>query len=96
MECRIALGGAQAIEMGTTWLPDIIMMDISMPHLNGFEATHALRQDLRTGGLIVIAFTALDETDVMRHLPHLIFDGYCQKGQPPTALISLIENFTVK
>jgi CheY-like chemotaxis protein len=92
-ECRIALGGAQAIEMGAAWLPHIIVMDISMPDVNGLEATLALRQDLRTGGIIILAFTALDESEVLRHLTHMTFDGYCQKGQSPAALIALIEHF---
>jgi CheY-like chemotaxis protein len=92
-ECRVALGGAQAIALGTAWLPHIIVMDISMPEINGIEATLALRQDLRTGSIIILAFTALDEAEVLRHLTHLTFDGYCQKGQSPAALVALIEHF---
>jgi two-component system, OmpR family, response regulator len=94
IECRIALGGFQAIEMATAWLPDVIVMDISMPELNGFEATLALRRDLRTGNTVIIAFTALDEAEVLRHLSHQTFDGYFQKGQSPTLLLALILNFS--
>jgi CheY-like chemotaxis protein len=94
MQCRIALSGAQAIEMGTAWLPDVIIMDISMPDLNGFEATFALRRDLRTGNTLIIAFTALDEADVLTHGLPVMFDGYCQKGQSPAVLIALIKLFT--
>ena len=93
MECKIASGGLQAITLGTSWLPHVIVMDISMPDLNGFEATHALRQDLRTGHIVILAFTALDEAEVLRQLTHTAFDGYCQKGQSPTALVALIEHF---
>ena len=93
MECRIARGGAQAIEMGAAWLPHIIVMDISMPVVNGFDATLALRRGLRTGSIIILAFTALDEAEVLRHGSHAMFDGYCQKGQSPAALIALIEHF---
>jgi len=64
-----------------------------MPGLNGVEATCALRRDLRTGDIIVVAFTALDEDEVLRHLTHLIFDGYCKKGQTPTTLVTLIKHF---
>jgi two-component system OmpR family response regulator len=94
IECRIALGGNQAIAMGTLWLPHVIIMDISMPDLNGYEATLALRRDLRTGNTVIIAFTALDEANVLRNITHQSLDGYCQKGQSPAALISLIEHFT--
>ena len=93
MECRIALSGAQAIEMATAWVPDVIVMDISMPELNGLEATYVLRRDLRTGNIVIIAFTALDEAEVMRNLLHTAFDGYCQKGQSPLVLVALIDSF---
>ncbi|CAN7417890.1 response regulator [Caballeronia sp. LjRoot29] len=93
VECRIALSGAQAIKMATAWLPDVIVMDISMPGLNGLEATHALRRDLRTSSIVIIAFTALDEAEVLRHLLHTSFDGYCQKGQSPLVLVALIDSF---
>lgn len=93
MECKVALGGRQAITLGTDWLPHVIVMDISMPDFNGFQATHALRQDLRTGSIIIVAFTALDEADLLQQLAHSTFDGYCQKGQSPTALVALIEHF---
>jgi len=93
MDCRIALSGAQAIEVATAWVPDVIVMDISMPELNGLEATHALRRDLRTSHIVIIAFTALDEAEVRRHLLHTSFDGYCQKGQSPSVLVALIDSF---
>jgi two-component system, OmpR family, response regulator len=94
MECRVALGGAQAIELGTAGRPDVIIMDISMPGLNGVETTLALRRDLRAGNILIIAFTAHDEADVLGRLSHPTFDGYCQKGQPPSALIALIHHFS--
>ena len=71
----------------------LIVMDISMPELNGFEATRVLRRDLRTGSIVIIAFTALDEGEILGHRSHLLFDGYCQKGQSPTTLVALINHF---
>jgi two-component system, OmpR family, response regulator len=65
-----------------------------MPKPDGFETTHALPHGLRTGGILIIAFTALDEAEVLTHGSHAMFDGYCQKGQPPAVLIALIEHFT--
>jgi CheY-like chemotaxis protein len=93
MECQIALGGVRAIEMGMAWVPDLIVMDISMPDLDGFETTQALRRDSRTGNILVLAFTSLDETEVFGHPSHVVFDGYCQKGQPPHVLVALIHTF---
>jgi len=69
MECQIAHGGFEAISAGVAWQPDVIVMDISMPVCDGFQAAFALRRDSRTAGTAIIAFTALDETEVNGNFP---------------------------
>ena len=94
MECRVAFGGLEAIAIGTHWAPHVILMDISMPECNGYEATFALRQDQRTSGTIIVAFTALnDDGDVRKHLIDHSFDAYSQKGQSPSKLAALVMSF---
>lgn len=93
MECRLAYGGVEAVAIGTDWAPDVIIMDISMAECNGFEAAFALRHDPRTCNIAIVAFTALDEAEVRRHLADQEFDGYCQKGQAPTSLVGLVTSF---
>jgi two-component system OmpR family response regulator len=96
MACRIAFGGLEAIKIGTDWAPHVILMDISMPECNGYEATFALRQDRRTSGTVILAFTALnDDSELRAHLDDHSFDGYCQKGQPPGKLVGLITSFVL-
>jgi hypothetical protein len=62
--------------------------------LQWFEAARTLRDDRKTGGITILAFTAFNETEVCRHLVDHEFDGYCQKGQPPTNLFALMASFT--
>jgi CheY-like chemotaxis protein len=94
MECRVAFGGLAAIAIGTHWAPHVILMDISMPECNGYEATFALRQDRRTSGTVIVAFTALnDDGDVRKHLVDHSFDGYSQKRQSPSKLVALVMSF---
>lgn len=59
MDCRVAFGGHEAIAVATAWIPQPVIMDISMPDCTGFEAALALRQDPRTHEIAIIAFTAL-------------------------------------
>jgi two-component system OmpR family response regulator len=87
---QTAYGGRQAVNIAASWLPHLIVMDISMPECNGFDAALELRADLRTRDIAIIAFTALDEGEVRRHLTDHEFDGYCQKGQPPSRLVALL------
>jgi two-component system, OmpR family, response regulator len=96
MTCRAAFGGLEAIAVGTDWAPHVILMDISMPECNGFEATLALRGDQRTSGTVILAFTALnDDAEVRKHLDDHSFDGYCQKGQAPSKLVTLLKSFAL-
>jgi two-component system OmpR family response regulator len=90
IDARAVFGGVEAIDMAREWAPHVILMDISMPQCNGFEAARALREDPRTSGIAIIAHTALDEAVVHRQVTGDEFDGYAQKGWPPGQLPALI------
>lgn len=50
--------GTQAIELARSEKPDLILMDISLPGIDGWEATRRLRADAETARIPVIALTA--------------------------------------
>jgi CheY-like chemotaxis protein len=54
----IAIDGAQGVAMSKTELPDIVLMDMSLPVMNGWEATRAIKADPTTQHMPVIALTA--------------------------------------
>ena len=54
----MAVDGEQAIEMARTEAPDIILMDISLPGLDGWEATRRLKAMSETQAIPIIALTA--------------------------------------
>ena len=56
----IAVNGRQAIEVAIQHRPDLVLMDIMMPELDGFEATRTLRQNARTADIPIIAVTAME------------------------------------
>jgi CheY-like chemotaxis protein len=53
------MNGAEAIELTHSWRPDLVLMDIHMPVMDGLEAMRRLRADPRTVRLPIIAVTAL-------------------------------------
>jgi two-component system cell cycle response regulator DivK len=57
-EVVVAVDGQQGIDMARSEHPDIILMDISLPVLDGWAATRALRADDATRSTPVIALTA--------------------------------------
>ncbi len=54
----IAIDGAQGVAMSKTELPDLVLMDMSLPVMNGWEATRAIKADPTTQHMPVIALTA--------------------------------------
>jgi CheY-like chemotaxis protein len=52
-----AQNGVEAVEQGIRMRPDLILMDLALPRLDGWEATRQLKADRRTGDIPVIALT---------------------------------------
>jgi CheY-like chemotaxis protein len=57
-EVAIAVDGAQGVELARASRPDLILMDMSLPVLDGWEATRRLKADPSTQRIPVIALTA--------------------------------------
>ena len=57
-EVLIATDGGQGVEMATSQLPELILMDMSLPVLDGWEATRQLKADDATRHIPVISLTA--------------------------------------
>ena len=54
----VATSGAQGIAMATSDKPDLILMDITLPDIDGEEATRRIKADPATKGIPIIALTA--------------------------------------
>jgi two-component system, cell cycle response regulator DivK len=57
-EVMVALDGQSGVEMTQTQAPDLVLMDMSLPLLDGWEATRRLKADAATRHIPVIALTA--------------------------------------
>ena len=57
-EIAIAVDGRQGVEMAASEKPDLILMDMSLPVMNGWEATQRVKADPATSAIPVIALTA--------------------------------------
>jgi CheY-like chemotaxis protein len=57
-EVVVAVDGQAGVEMATNESPDLILMDMSLPIKDGWEATRQIKRAAATGGIPVIALTA--------------------------------------
>jgi CheY-like chemotaxis protein len=55
-----AVNGRQAVDLAMKTSPDLILMDVMMPELDGFDATRELRRHGSTAGIPIIAVTAME------------------------------------
>ena len=66
-ETRIAVNGEEAVTATKQWRPDVVLLDVMMPKLSGFEVCKRLRADPATAAVGVLMVTALDQpTDIER------------------------------
>jgi CheY-like chemotaxis protein len=74
-----ARNGLQVMEQARALSPDIILMDIQMPGMDGIEAARRLRQDEVTAGIPIIAITALAMTGDKERILESGIDEYLGK-----------------
>jgi two-component system, OmpR family, alkaline phosphatase synthesis response regulator PhoP len=66
-ETKIATNGEDAVRLAGEWQPDVVLLDVMMPKVSGFEVCKRLRADPATAAVAVLMVTALDQpTDVER------------------------------
>jgi CheY-like chemotaxis protein len=92
-EVTVASTGREALQVLGTQTPDLVLMDVQMPEMDGFEATAAIRQsELRTGKHIpIIAMTAHAMTGDRQRCLNAGMDGYVSKPIRAQDLFSVIE-----
>jgi DNA-binding response OmpR family regulator len=66
-EVSVARDGQEALDMAESVLPDLILLDVMMPHKNGFEVCQALRAQPRFAGTAILMLTAKGrDTDIAK------------------------------
>ncbi|HEY7172956.1 MAG TPA: response regulator transcription factor [Vicinamibacterales bacterium] len=83
--CGEATNGRQAVTMALELRPDLVVLDIAMPELNGVEVIHQIRRALTVPILIV---TMYDADDVLREATEAGADGYVLKAEAGRTLVN--------
>ena len=78
-EVLVAADGRQGLEAARAGAPDLILMDMSLPVLDGWEATRQLKADPQTRHIPVIAVTAFVWDGIARSAAEVGCDGFLAK-----------------
>jgi two-component system cell cycle response regulator DivK len=82
-----AANGVEAVAWTSTHHPDVVLMDLSLPVLDGWEATRRLKRDEKTAHIPVVALTAHDGAGDLQQATEAGCDWFVPKPCPPDALI---------
>jgi len=90
-EVAIAVDGAEGVEKASSEKPDIILMDLNLPILDGWEATRQIKANEDTSGIPVIALTAHAMTGDQKKALEAGCDDYDTKPVELPRLLGKIE-----
>lgn len=74
-----ARSGEQGVALAKECSPDLVLMDIQLPHMDGAEALHRLRESPETRTIPVVALTAFAMREDHEQALRAGFDGYLEK-----------------
>ncbi len=85
-----ATTGTEAVEQAVAHVPDLVIMDIQLPDIDGVQALHRLRADERTAAIPVLAVTAQAMQGDRQEFLDAGFDGYVSKPVNVRELIGTV------
>ena len=87
----VATSGDAGVALARSAEPDVVLMDIALPGMDGWEATRRLKGDPATSRIPVVALTAHAMTHDCERAMALGFDGYLAKPIEPRAVLAEVE-----
>jgi len=91
-----ATDGKQGVDMARAKMPDLILMDIQMPVMNGFEATSILKADPVTKSITIVALTAFAMQGDREKCMEAGFNDYITKPLDIRAFMTKIKEYLEK
>jgi CheY-like chemotaxis protein len=85
-----AMTGAAALEGVRTAHPDLVVLDMQLPDMDGYEVLAAIRADPATAGLAVVAVTAYAMVGDRDEALEAGFDGYLSKPIDPSTFAASV------
>ena len=92
LDVKIAEGGQEAIDIIDSYTPDIILLDLMMPHVNGWDVIDHVREKYNKNEMVIIVVSLLSNKDNIDECYELGANDYIIKPVIKARLISSIES----
>ncbi len=89
-EVKAAYSGQSALATAFEYEPDVVLLDIGLPDMNGYEVARQLRQHAQTMGMRLIALTGYGQDSDRQQAEEAGFDHHLVKPVPPQKLQELL------
>lgn len=89
-EVCAVLDGRAALDAVSSFDPDLVVLDIAMPKMNGYDAAREIRKRSRNKNIVLIALTGWGQEEVQRRCEEAGFDSHLVKPADYDALKRLI------
>jgi len=90
-EARIAYDGAGAVDVADSYRPEVILLDIGLPGIDGYEVARALRAQPAFASTLIVAVTGYGQAEDLRHAREAGIDHHFTKPVDLAALHELLE-----
>ena len=84
--------GKAALEIAQEFRPDVVLLDIGLPGMNGFEVAHGLRSQPESRDALLIALTGYGEAESRSRSAQAGFDFHMVKPADVNLLLSMLAN----
>lgn len=91
-ELAVAVDGSEAIEKVGSFEPDVLLLDVMMPKLSGFEVCKQIKDDPKTRKIMILMVTALNELGDIERAVSVGTDDFLSKPVQKVELLKRVEN----
>lgn len=92
VETEVAVDGQDTLDKVASFKPDLILLDVMMPKLSGFEVCERLKADEQTRDVMVLMVTALNELGDMERGVNSGTDDFLSKPVDKISLLKRVQN----
>ncbi len=89
-EVQTAYNGQEAVEVAATFLPEVVLMDLGMPKMNGYDAAQHIRKQSWGQNMLLVALSGWGQEDDKRRTKEAGFDHHLTKPAEPAEIRRLL------